>query len=106
MHIKAILNGVIVSCEDGNSTLTFFMVGFNTILCSLYGVNFKAMPFTETVAVNDNILDQRTDGPVNANHFFPGVTTTVKGEKGQHRFLEAQLWSMIGSDQISNSSKL
>ena len=54
MHIKAILNGVIVSCEDGNYlTLTFLMVGFDTILCSLNGVKFKAMTFTETVAVND-----------------------------------------------------
>ena len=38
MHIKAILNGVIVSCEDGNITLTFLMVRFDTILCSLNGV--------------------------------------------------------------------
>ena len=70
MHIKAILNGVIVSCEDGNITLTFLMVGFNTILCSLNGVKFKAMTFTETVAVNDKILDQRTNGPVNAHLTF------------------------------------
>ena len=55
MHIKAILNGVIVTCEDGNLTVTYFMVGFNTILCSLYGVKCKAMTFPETVAVNDKI---------------------------------------------------
>ena len=68
MHIKAILNGVIASCEDGNLTLTFLMVEFDTILCSLNGVKFKA--FTETVAVNDKILDQRTNDPVNAHLTF------------------------------------
>ena len=70
MHIKAILNGVIVSCENGNLTLTFLMVGFDTILCSLNVVKFKAMTFTETVAVNDKILNQRTNGPVNAHLTF------------------------------------
>ena len=70
MHIKGILNGVIVSFEGGNLTLTFFTVGFNTILCSLNGVKFIAMTFTETVAVNDKILDQRINGPVNAHLTF------------------------------------
>ena len=70
MHIKAILNGVIVSCEDGNLTLTLLMVEFDTILCSLNGVKFKAMTLTETVAVKDTILDQRTNGPVNAHLTF------------------------------------
>ena len=71
MHFKAILNGVIVSCEDGNLTLTLLMVGFDTILCSLHGVKFKAMTLTETVAVNDKILiDQRINGPVNAHLTF------------------------------------
>ena len=70
MHIKAILNGVIVSCEDGNLTLTLSMVEFDTILCSLNGVKFKAMTLTETVAVKDTILDQRTNGPVNAHLTF------------------------------------
>ena len=72
-------------------TLMFLMVGFDAILCSLNGVKFKAMTFTETIAVNDKILDQRTYGPVNAHMtFFPVITTTVKREKGQHRFLDAQ----------------
>ena len=83
MHIKAILNGVILSCEDGNLTLTFFMVGFNTILCSLNGVKFKAMTFTETVAVNDEILDQRTNGHVNAHlTFFRYIIHNCETRKG------------------------
>ena len=70
MHIKGILNGVIVSCEDGNLALTFLMVAFDTILCSLNGVKFKAMTLKETIAVNDKIPDQRTNGPVNAHMTF------------------------------------
>ena len=50
--------------------INLLMVGFDTILCSLNGVKVKAMTFTETIAVNDKILDQRTNGPINAHMNF------------------------------------
>ena len=58
------------------------MVGFDTILCSLNGVKFKAMTFTETVAVNDKILDQRNNGPVNAHLTFFSYNHKCKTRKG------------------------
>ena len=43
---------------------------------------FKAMTFTETVAVNDMILDQRTNGPVNAHLTFSRYNHNCETRKG------------------------
>ena len=69
------------------------MVGFDKILCSLNGVKFKAVTFTETVAVNDKILDQRTNGPVNAHLTFSSYNHNCETRKG----------SIFGCSRADNS---
>ena len=52
--------------------------------------------------------NQRTNGPVNAHlTFFPVITTTVKREKGQHRFFRcSRAANSVVHDQIWPNFKL
>ena len=78
------------------------MVGFDTILCSLNGVKFKAMTFTETIAVNDKILDQRTNCPVNAHMTFfsynhnwetrKGATSNFRCSRAANSVVHDRIW--------------